>query len=638
MKNLSLRTRVILVVSTIILIITIATIISSYLLMSKEIMKTTKMSQYRDTTFVAGYVQERLATNIGIVKAFAKAFTIDEDKKRTAEYLEELKDLYGFENSSVGFEDGEYVANKSASIPAGFNHKVRPWYMAGIKTDDVYITAPYEDSFTKKILMTMTYPIKKPNGVKGVISVDFKLNIDDFIESITNKELDGRIVVIHNQGLILDAVDKQVYGKQFRDLFTKAFGDRVEYTFTHQDTKYNEPVEYKDNKGNDRIGQVIPVTGYDFVVSYGLDKEKVVRTISSLSVSIAAIIVLIAVVGMVVLYILLRNMLSPLARHAKEIYRLAENKDLSTRLKIERDDEIGNILKAINVLNDSTNVIVNEVRSSIIEVASANDELASTMEELSTTFNSQSEQVTTMVEGIEGISNISKNTSDALSNNMDSLEKTAEATRHETEKLDSVSVKMGGIEEDTITLSETINNLSERSNQIGNILEVINDIANQTNLLALNAAIEAARAGEAGRGFAVVADEVRKLAERTQHATKEIEDIINGLLRDSEEAKVAMDKSVTSVHDGTTNITGVATEIKRAVENVTLLYTAMRPVAESVSEQYVTIQSVVDNAQVIAAGIEESNAAVNEINNTVSHIQQRTDNLKLLIEQFKITK
>ncbi len=636
MKNLSLRTRVILVVSTIILIITIATIISSYLLMSKEIMKTTKMSQYRDTTFVAGYVQERLATNIGIVKAFAKAFTIDEDKKRTAEYLEELKDLYGFENSSVGFEDGEYVANKSASIPAGFNHKVRPWYMAGIKTDDVYITAPYEDSFTKKILMTMTYPIKKPNGVKGVISVDFKLNIDDFIESITNKELDGRIVVIHNQGLILDAVDKQVYGKQFRDLFTKAFGDRVEYTFTHQDTKYNEPVEYKDNKGNDRIGQVIPVTGYDFVVSYGLDKEKVVRTISSLSVSIAAIIVLIAVVGMVVLYILLRNMLSPLARHAKEIYRLAENKDLSTRLKIERDDEIGNILKAINVLNDSTNVIVNEVRSSIIEVASANDELASTMEELSTTFNSQSEQVTTMVEGIEGISNISKNTSDALSNNMDSLEKTAEATRHETEKLDSVSVKMGGIEEDTITLSETINNLSERSNQIGNILEVINDIANQTNLLALNAAIEAARAGEAGRGFAVVADEVRKLAERTQHATKEIEDIINGLLRDSEEAKVAMDKSVTSVHDGTTNITGVATEIKRAVENVTLLYTAMRPVAESVSEQYVTIQSVVDNAQVIAAGLEESNAAVNEVNNTVSHIQQRTDNLKSLIEQFKI--
>ena len=636
MKNLSLRTRVILVVSTIILIITIATIISSYLLMSKEIMKTTKMSQYRDTTFVAGYVQERLATNIGIVKAFAKAFTIDEDKKRTAEYLEELKDLYGFENSSVGFEDGEYVANKSASIPAGFNHKVRPWYMAGIKTDDVYITAPYEDSFTKKILMTMTYPIKKPNGVKGVISVDFKLNIDDFIESITNKELDGRIVVIHNQGLILDAVDKQVYGKQFRDLFTKAFGDRVEYTFTHQDTKYNEPVEYKDNKGNDRIGQVIPVTGYDFVVSYGLDKEKVVRTISSLSVSIAAIIVLIAVVGMVVLYILLRNMLSPLARHAKEIYRLAENKDLSTRLKIERDDEIGNILKAINVLNDSTNVIVNEVRSSIIEVASANDELASTMEELSTTFNSQSEQVTTMVEGIEGISNISKNTSDALSNNMDSLEKTAEATRHETEKLDSVSVKMGGIEEDTITLSETINNLSERSNQIGNILEVINDIANQTNLLALNAAIEAARAGEAGRGFAVVADEVRKLAERTQHATKEIEDIINGLLRDSEEAKLAMDKSVTSVHDGTTNITGVATEIKRAVENVTLLYTAMRPVAESVSEQYVTIQSVVDNAQVIAAGLEESNAAVNEVNNTVSHIQQRTDNLKSLIEQFKI--
>ena len=165
---------------------------------------------------------------------------------------------------------------------------------------------------------------------------------------------------------------------------------------------------------------------------------------------------------------------------------------------------------------------------------------------------------------------------------------------------------------------------------------MINDIANQTNLLALNAAIEVARAGEADRGFAVVADDVRKLAERTQHAIGEVESIINDLLKDSESAAAAMEKSVGSVQEGATNIQDVTGEIKKAVENVTNLYTEMQPVSQSVSDQYVTIQSVVDNAQVIAAGIEESNAAVNEVNKTVSHMQQRTERFKKLIEQFRV--
>lgn len=214
---------------------------------------------------------------------------------------------------------------------------------------------------------------------------------------------------------------------------------------------------------------------------------------------------------------------------------------------------------------------------------------------------------------------------------MSSLKNTAEATTKETKKLDKVSAEMQLIEQNTISLSDTIQHLSESSAYIGSILNVINDIADQTNLLALNAAIEAA-----GKGFAVVADEVRKLAERTQNATKEISNIINKLLNDASNVSNAMNKSAASVHEDTSNIDNAAYEIKKAVENVTLLYQSMNPVSEAVSEQYLSTQKVVDNVQVIAAGIEESNAAVNEVSNTVSHIQHRTDNLKILIEQFRL--
>ncbi len=316
----------------------------------------------------------------------------------------------------------------------------------------------------------------------------------------------------------------------------------------------------------------MPVKDYDFVVLYGVDKNTLAKDIALLAIEIAIIILVISIMGIIVLYFLLRKILNPLGVFANEIYKMAEEKDLSVKLQIHNNDELGFILKAINTLNKSTENIVNEVRSSIIEVASANNQLAATMEELSATFNSQSSQVSSMVEGMENVSGISKRTSDALSENMLSLENTANATRQETEKLDNVSGEMNVIEQDTVNLSETIRHLSESSSQIGNILNVINDIANQTNLLALNAAIEAARAGEAGRGFAVVADEVRKLAERTQGATKEIENIISGLLRDADNASNAMNKSVVSVQDGTTNIANVTNEIKKAVENVTIAF------------------------------------------------------------------
>ena len=129
---------------------------------------------------------------------------------------------------------------------------------------------------------------------------------------------------------------------------------------------------------------------------------------------------------------------------------------------------------------------------------------------------------------------------------------------------------------------------------------------------------------------------MRKLAERTQHAIGEVETIINELSKDSENASNAMNKSVTSVQEGASNIQSVTGEIKRAVEDVTNLYNDMKPISQSVSDQYVTIQSVVDNAQVVAAGIEESDAAVGQVVLTINHLQERAERLKTLVSRFRI--
>ncbi len=636
-KNITIKSKVIIVVSVIITIITIAAIISSYNIFYQNIFATSKLTQYRVASFLSDIVYEELRARSLAVKSFVNSFNPNEERIKLSAVLEEFKKINGVLNVSLAYEDGEFTVDTASidTITEDYDHKVRDWYIEGMKVNDIYFSEPYQDATTGEICLTITYPVKKEGGVKGLISVDFVLNVNQYLKNLPNARLDGRLYVIHNSGIIASALNKESLMKKITDLFDIALASYINEKVKTRSMVFSEPLEYTSISGSTRLGQVMPVKDYDFVVLYGIDKNTLAKDIALLAIEIAIIILVISIMGIIVLYFLLRKILNPLGVFANEIYKMAEEKDLSVKLQIHNNDELGFILKAINTLNKSTENIVNEVRSSIIEVASANNQLAATMEELSATFNSQSSQASSMVEGMENVSGISKRTSDALSENMLSLENTANATRQETEKLDNVSGEMNVIEQDTVNLSETIRHLSESSSQIGNILNVINDIANQTNLLALNAAIEAARAGEAGRGFAVVADEVRKLAERTQGATKEIENIISGLLRDADNASNAMNKSVVSVQDGTTNIANVTNEIKKAVENVTILYQAMSPVADAVSEQYATIQTVVDNTQVIAAGIEESNAAVNEVNNTVSHIQQRTERLKNLIEQFK---
>ncbi len=352
------------------------------------------------------------------------------------------------------------------------------------------------------------------------------------------------------------------------------------------------------------------------------------------SVVLAVLAILVAVFVIIVLN---ASVIRPLDKLVERVNNLTSGDgDLTKRIDIHTKDEFGELASHVNTFIENVQRIIKEVKDATDEVASGNNQLAATMEELSTTFDSQAQQISDMVLSMDSVKDISHTTSTTLDKNMDILESAATQTQTGAEQLNGVQRDMMTIKDETISLEEVIVQLAESSNQIGEILGVINDIANQTNLLALNAAIEAARAGEAGRGFAVVADEVRKLAERTQHATGEIESIITTLQQKSNLASVEMTKSVDSVQAGVDNIGATNAGFKSAVESVMNLHKEMQIVANSVSNQYSTILTVVDNTQVIAAGIEESNVAVSEVNRTVSHLQERTDGLKMLVSRFNV--
>lgn len=345
------------------------------------------------------------------------------------------------------------------------------------------------------------------------------------------------------------------------------------------------------------------------------------------------IMVAVAILGTVYLQI---SVIRELRRFIVSVGNLTSGEgDLTVRIKAAHKDELHELAENFNRFIANVQQIVQGVKEAADDVASGNNQLAATMEELATTFNSQAEQISSIVSDMQTISQSSNESSTNLSEVLDIMHESAEQTNHGQEQLAVVKGSIMEIHEKSDNLSRTIDELSESSKQIDEILVVINDIASQTNLLALNAAIEAARAGEAGRGFAVVADEVRKLAERTTKATSEIETIITTLQHESEKASNEMKASGEAVAHGVEVIEETSKSFEHVVSGVDRAVNNTNHVVMGVSEQNCLIQDIDDKTQIVASGVEESNSAVSEVVITVSHLQERAEQLKNIVKQFK---
>ena len=631
---LSLRIRMMITSAVLITLGMISIIIFDYIknssyseyLLAKEAQKITESITSRTNDWLEG--------NRITIEYVSKTFVFEnaDDFAKYENILNLLEDREEIIQVIVGFSNGKLYTSKNVKVPADYYAPARDWYKAAVASDKSFVTEAYIDAITGNPCITVAAKIVAKDGTVGAICVDFNLTLlREILDSTKDKELNGFVNVVDNEGGVVIG-SKAEYTTQ-KILEVLPYLAPVEKAIKD---KNRDAVKVKDEEGQEWVCFTNSAEDLGWHVMYRIPSKVFYATQVKNILESILIGAVLTVIALLLSMVTVSRSLKKLVTFQKIMLDASSNNDLTVRIPVESNDELGKIAESMNVFISKVQEIVSAVRSATIEVATSNNQLAATMEELSTTFDSQAEQVDNMVGSMEQVGTVFQATSRALSENMTALENTAKMSKEETKKLEIVSNDMSEIEKDTVILSKNIDNLSESSNQIGEIINVINDIADQTNLLALNAAIEAARAGDAGRGFAVVADEVRKLAERTQKATGEIADIINTLQHEAVSASEAMTHSAESVKTGAGNISDVTLEIQKVTREVANLYRYMKPVVSSVDNQQTTVQNVVDNAQVIAAGIEESNAAVSEVNRTVAHLQQRTESLKLLIEQFKV--
>ena len=350
------------------------------------------------------------------------------------------------------------------------------------------------------------------------------------------------------------------------------------------------------------------------------------------------IITLITIIVSVFMAFLITNIVTRPLRQLTEAFQdISEGDgDLRRRLDVSRKDEIGEVSRGFNLFVDKLAAVLVKVVEMTERVGFSAMQLSATAEQITKGTQNQTMQVTQVASAIEEMGatviEVAKNASQAA-------EFSKKASEMAIKGGNIVSSTVGGMRNIAKSVegsADTIEELGKSSDQIGEIITVINDIADQTNLLALNAAIEAARAGEHGKGFAVVADEVRRLAERTTKATKEIKEKIELIQDRTAGAVEAMNSGRKDVEVGVDLATEAGQSLNSIVEMVKSVSDMIQQIAAAQEEQSAAAGEVSANMESIAAVSKEASSSVMETSNAANELSRIASELQALTGQFKL--
>ncbi|MBS7598960.1 methyl-accepting chemotaxis protein [Pseudomonas sp. RC2C2] len=589
----------------------------------------TEASMQELGSLTSSNIQTWLQSRMQILQSLSQQVAIDGASKDSLTRSLSLP-VYGsnFLLTYFGGQDGYMQSVPLGNRAADYDPRVRGWYKAATGAGQTIVTEPYISVSANKLVITLATPVQHQGRLIGVNGVDTDL---DSISAIINAlNFDG-----HGQAFIVNGAGKILVHPQ-ADLVLKNLSDAYPQGAPQVGSGLKE-AELDGHKQFITFTKVNGVPSADWYVALVLDQDFAFATLSELRTSAVVATVIAVLIIIALLGVLIRVLMEPLHVMGRAMYDIAEGEgDLTRRLRIHGQDEFGS-------LGQSFNRFVERIHESIREVASATGQVNEVALRVVSASNAsihnadqQSSRTSSVAAAINQLGaaaqEIAQNAALASQHSSDArnlAEQGQQVVEQTIEVMNQLSAKIS----DSCGNIETLN---ANTVNIGQILEVISGISQQTNLLALNAAIEAARAGEAGRGFAVVADEVRNLAHRTQDSAQQVQRIIEELQAGAQVAVGTMTESQShSQHS-----VGIANQAGERLGSVTQRIGEIdgmnQSVATATEEQTAVVESInVDITEINTLnqeGVENLQATLRACND----LENQANRLKQLVGSFRI--
>lgn len=415
-------------------------------------------------------------------------------------------------------------------------------------------------------------------------------------------------------------------------------GNRMFNAYMQDWDKGNIVMDEYDKIGEKLINEVAEKVKEDDAHAEVMVREMIEMTNQTKKTNIlfGTIVIIVSLASIIAIFIIKSSIVKPLRESIAAAEAIAEG-DMSCRLESStRDDELGQLMSSLCRMSGNLKSIIEKISLASNQVASASEEMSATAEEMVNGMDNQTTQTSQVASAMEEMSatvlEVAKNAQGAAST-------AREATATAKKGGEVVAKTVQGMQRIAGTVQKsarTIGELGKSSDQIGEIVAVIDDIADQTNLLALNAAIEAARAGEQGRGFAVVADEVRKLAEKTTKATKEIATMIKNIQKETEGAVNAMEVGTREVADGVRLANQAGDSLNMIIASIAKVNEMITQIATAAEQQSSAAEEISSSIEKIASVTRETTEGSRQTSSATYDLSKMATELRTLVGSFKV--
>ncbi|WP_028108486.1 methyl-accepting chemotaxis protein [Ferrimonas futtsuensis] len=620
------KTKIVFASCIILLVALSALSVNQYLTTKRSIVALTESSVTEIANGIAQSVQNNMAFKMDVGRYMMSLIEEDPSEQNINSVFTKPVVKSQFVLAGVGFEsDGRLVDNDVNWHPsADYDSRQRPWYIDAKRQDRVILTPPYPDSVTGEILVSLGVPMKENGLWKGAMFLDVSLKeLDQAVNSVNLFDA-GYAFLLTKDHKFITHPDVSLHGKPVSELF----GNALHFGGAAQEVSV---------QGADQYIRFFPLPETGWLLGVALDSDKMHATETALRNDAVLYSLLALALAIGALTLLLSKLMAPLGTLNEAMEDIASGEgDLTRTMDTNTDAEFASLAGSFNGFSSKLREMISQVKLIAESISDgtrmtadgsrrSGEAMSKQLEELEALATAMNEMASTSME----VARNAQGAAAAVQEADNSVEAGVQTVANTADAIEQLSAQI----DQAVAVVEEV---SESTRNIESILAVINDIADQTNLLALNAAIEAARAGEQGRGFAVVADEVRTLASRTQQSTSEIRAMIDQLAAGSRNAVAVMGESK-----------AVAGQTVETSASSSAALTQIRAAIKQITDMNMQIASAAEEQSLVAEDINKSTLNIKELSQQVAEAaddasQAMGEQLQLvdkqdgLLNQFKV--